>query len=324
MLALNMFQFLKYPVYGSMAITARLIGMSILLNLPARAQELSRTITVQHLQRNFLYHLPEKRLATHPLPLVFVLHGGGSEARRMPRFTGMDSIADREKFIVVYPQGYHRHWNDGRKDINESVDDIAFFQAMINYFEEHDRIDPRRIYATGISNGGFMVQRLACEMSTQLAAVASVAATMSEDLAVRCKPAQPISVLFMNGTSDPIVPYQGGEVHIGRSKRGAVLSTQQAVEKWLTTDGCADEPIQDTLADRNPFDHTRVYRTRYMNCRQGTAVELYTIAGGGHTWPGGPQYLPARIVGWASRDINASEIIWQFFAAHPQNHTASD
>jgi len=295
-----------------------LAGMSMLLSPSAGAQELSTTIEVQHLQRSFLYHLPENHPATQALPLVFVLHGGGSEARRMPRFTGMDTIADREKFIAVYPQGYHRHWNDGRAHINENVDDIAFFQAMIAYFKDHYHIDPHRIYATGISNGGFMVQRMACELSSQFAAVASVAATMNEALAASCKPSQPVSILFMNGTDDPIVPYQGGQVHIGRTERGAVVSTQASVEKWVTADGCTGLPVQDTLPDRDPFDHTRVYRTRYSGCRQGTVVELYTIAGGGHTWPGGPQYLPVRMVGRASRDMNASEIIWRFFADHPR------
>jgi polyhydroxybutyrate depolymerase len=193
------------------------------------------------------------------------------------------------------------------------VDDVGFLSALIDKLSRDYRIDPKRVYSTGISNGGFMSQRLACDLADKIAAIAVVAATMGRDLAGRCKPSRPVSVLLIQGTEDPLVPYEGGRVQVPGG--GAIISAPEAVKKWVGLDGCNGQPKRDSLPD-SANDETRTRRESYGGCREGTAVVFLAVEGGGHTWPGGPQYLPVRRIGRASRDFNASELIWEFFAAH--------
>jgi polyhydroxybutyrate depolymerase len=275
-------------------------------------------LQVGNLTRTYLFYVPAIYRKTQSVPLVFVLHGGGGQGANMPRFSGMSALAERENFIVVYPDGINRQWNDGRENVPTNADDVAFFAALIERFAADYNIDRRRIHAVGISNGGFMAQRLACELADKFAATASIAATMSENLAAQCKPAREVSVLLMHGTEDPLVPYNGGYVRIGRSERGKILSAADAARFWATRNGCALAPVRETLPDADPNDGTRVRRDLYEKCKAGTSVAFYTIEGGGHTWAGSVQYLPVRFIGRTSRDINASEIVWQFFKQHPQ------
>jgi len=268
-----------------------------------------------------LYVVPSNVTGAEPVPVLFVLHGGGGDAESAERLTrsGFHDLADEHGFLVVYPEGVDNHWNDGRSlddtASQENIDDIGFFAALINHLDEKYTIDRARVYATGISNGGFMSYRLACDLSDQIAGIAAVTANLSDELAANCHPTRPVSILIINGTDDPLVLFGGGDVKILRQVRGTVLSTTDTVAFWREQNGCTQSPVIERLPDRDPDDHTRVRYEASSGCASGHAVDVYVVEGGGHTWPGGAQYLHRWFIGRTSRDIDANTIIWSFFEA---------
>lgn len=293
------------------------LGLAGIANAQA-ADDASRSLRVDGLERSYLLHLPPgDTRAPHPLLLVF--HGGGSHARSMPRFTHLDAIADRAGLIVVYPQGVDKHWNDGRASIKHKLDDVGFVRTLLDTLEREHAVDRARIYAAGISNGAIFAERLACDLSGRLAGIAAVAGTLAQDYQPSCHPQQPVSVLQFDGTADPIVPYAGGAVvdFGGRGEGGTVLSVDASTAFWARLDGCTKASADEALPSPARLDPTRVVRRQWQPCRGGSAVVRYKVVGGGHTWPGGPQYLPKFIVGRASRQLDASEVMVSFFLAHP-------
>lgn len=301
---------------------ALILLLTALQIVPARAEGASvdQAIDVGGLRRTFVLHVPSPLPANAAVPLVLVLHGGGGAGRQIERATRFSDLADRYGFIAVYPDGIDNSWNDGRGDPKigaqrENIDDVAFISALITSLAQRYRIDSKRVYATGISNGGFMSQLLAARLSSRIVAIAPVAAGLGPAVAASLRPEQPVSVLMINGTADPLVPFAGGPV---ARNRGATIGTLEIVQKWVTVNRCAAEPATTYLPDIAPSDRTRVKVTAYSGCSQRTEVILYTIEGGGHTWPGGSQYLPRVLIGPVSRDLNASEVIWTFFASHPR------
>jgi polyhydroxybutyrate depolymerase len=288
--------------------------------------EYDYTASIEHdgIERNFIIHISQSYQFTTPAPLVFVLHGGGSSAEVMPAFTGFSAIADREGFIVVYPDGIEKHWNDGRdskvyKTYIENTDDTGFISSLIDALSIELNIDIKRIFVTGISNGGMMSHRLACELSDRLAAIAPVAASMPVNMAEVWSPSRAVSVLIINGTDDPLVPWEGGDIRPGEMSLGNVLSVDDTVEFWTKNNGCQVQPDITRLSERNHEDGTAVWVETYSGFSAGTEVVLYGIDGGGHTWPGGYQYADESLIGKTSREFDASEIIWQFFEEHPMN-----
>lgn len=282
---------------------------------PARGATTPQSIEHGGLTRTYLVHLPAGYDGKTALPLVLVLHGGGGDGAGTARLTGFSDVADREGFIVAYPDGVDRNWRDGREVVGQpEVDDVGFLSALVEHLGRTYAVDPRRIYATGISNGALMSYTLACERAALFAAVGPVAGSMPEPLGPRCRPARPISIVQIHGTEDRFVPWDGGFVIGGR--RGRVLSVPDTIALWAGLDGCPTAPRTVQEPDRDRGDGTRVRRTGWGPCRDGTEVALYTVEGGGHTWPGGLQYLPVWIVGRTSRDLVASAAIWAFFAAH--------
>ncbi len=161
-----------------------------------------------------------------------------------------------------------------------------------------------------------MAYRLACDLSGEIAAIAPVAGSIPEPLLASCWPSRPVSVVAINGVDDPLVPWQGGPVHIGRWERGNVLSVAETIAFWVDHDRCSLRPVITYAPDSDPLDGTRVRREAYEDCQGGAEVVLYAVEGGGHTWPGGRQYLPEPIVGRTSRDADANQLIWAFFMAH--------
>ncbi len=266
--------------------------------------------------RTYIVHLPPKLTPDHPVPLLIALHGAGGQGRSMAGLTGFNAIADREGFIVAYPDGLNRGWNDGRParlmDKNpENIDDVGFISALIDKLSGSLPVDTRRVYVTGMSNGGFMSNRLGCELAGKITAIAPVASEYARTMASGCSPARPLPVLLINGDADPLVPYQGGTFS------GVVYTpVSELVKMWTNLDGCSLTPATTRLPDVNPNDGTRVRQDTYGNCRNQVEVSLYTVEGGGHTWPGGIQYLPEATIGKTNRDINASEIIWTFFSRY--------
>lgn len=279
------------------------------------AEYSTETIPVGDTTRTYLIHRLPSYKKSKRLPLVLVFHGGNTPAERMITYTGMNAIADREGFIVVYPRGTNNFWNDGRERAPK-VDDVGFIRTLIAQLEKSLNVDPRRIYAAGLSNGGMMAQRLACELSGKLAAIASLAASMPENIASQCRPSSSISVLMIHGTEDPLVPYRGGPLSPASNIGGKVWPVADTIRYWAKHDKCSDKPNFDYLADKDQNDSTLTKREKYVACSNTTDVVLLTVEGGGHTWPGANQYLPERLIGRTSRDFDGSEVIWNFFKQH--------
>ncbi len=273
--------------------------------------EQPRHLHVAGADRSYLLYVPASYRPSHPASLVLVFHGAGARPRGMARHTGFTALAEREGFIVVYPAGIDRRWNDGR-GYGVPHDDVGFVRVLLDTLVKQLSIDPRKIYATGISNGAMFSYRLACELPGVFAAIAPVAGAMPDTLVSSCAHGSPVSLAAFQGTADPLVPYDGGGV---ARRRGRVLSAARSAELWAGYAGCTGAPAVESEPDRAPSDGMRVRRTSYANCREGREVELYTIEGGGHTWPGGP--ASGRRVGRVTRDIDATTTIWSFFSRHP-------
>jgi polyhydroxybutyrate depolymerase len=249
--------------------------------------------------------------------------------------TRFNALADREGFVVVYPEGRGRLWNDGAvvggtildrlaqrpaatgasQRLPRNVDDVGFLRALAARLPAHGVVPDRgRIFAAGMSNGGFMAMRLACEAADLFAGIAAVAATMSSVNGPACRPARRVAVLTVNGTADKIVPYEGGRLTFGQWKGAPIWSSDRALRFWGLANGCRGAYETVDLPDRFPADGTDAIRVRATSCA-GAAVEHYRIVAGGHTWPGmaGPDEWPG--LGRVSREIDASATIWRFFAA---------
>lgn len=270
------------------------------------AKDAALRLTVDGLERTATLYVPDR--PADKMPLLIVLHGHGGRGRGMRALSrsGFDRLANRDGFVVAYPDGIDRSWNDGRI-VNSGPDDVAFVRALIDRIATDHRIDPQRVYVTGMSNGGFMSLRLAWDLPDRIAAAAAVTAAMPKDVHPTDGP--PTSVLIMNGTADPLVPYGGGQV---ARNRGAILSTKDSIDYWVARDRCNPTPTITSLPDRSPSDGTSVRTERYVGGTKGTEVLLVTIENGGHTWPGGWQYLPVRAIGKTSQDIDACDMIWDF------------
>lgn len=281
------------------------------------AGDVDSAIQVGGLRRVYHLHVPPSYDGTEPTPLVLVFHGRMESGKGMAKMTGFNTVSDQEGFIVVYPEAVDRHWNDGRGATlleRQQVDDVRCVSVLIAHLTQTLNIDQNRIYATGISNGAMFVQRLACELSEQLAAIGPVAGTMATNIATQCAPKQPVSVVESHGTTDVLVPWDGGEIPI---VGGKVLSVPETIARWVQLNGCPSSPHVTDEPDRDPSDGTRVRREAYGPCRTGSEVALYVVEGGGHSWPGGPgSHLP--FMHHVSRDIRTTEVVWDFFKKHPK------
>lgn len=266
--------------------------------------------------RTYEVHLPPAYDGQTPLPLVLVLHGRLGDGRGMRRISHFDQAADRHGFLVVFPDGYQKSWADGGSPgpaERTGVDDVAFISALLDRLEKDFRIDLSRIYVTGLSNGGYMSGRLACDLAGRFAAAAPVAALVTEQVAAACRPSRPIPILYILGTDDPLVPYTGGATR--PFARRTVLSATETLAMWRKLDACEPAPVADNLP-RAPGETTHTVRSIWTPCRASSEVVLLTVHGGGHAWPGGEQYLPESVIGHTTRDFDASELIWQFFSRH--------
>ncbi len=272
------------------------------------------------------WHLvvPTASRERHPLPVVLALHGGGGTGARMHQLTGLDATAEKYGFFLVYPEGVDKGWNDGRADVHsaahrEEVADVDFVRAILDDLKATYLVDETRVFATGMSNGAMMSSRLACELSDRIVAVALVAGTTPRSIQPTCAPKRPVSVMIVHGTADPIVPYEGGEVRLrGLASRGMVISAEATAAEWARHDGCEPGAAERAIPDTNTKDGSTIHVQTWGRCAEGTAVELWKIQGGGHTWPGGWQYLSDELIGTTNRDIDAREEIWKFFASHPR------
>ena len=272
-------------------------------------------ITFDGVARNFIVYLPSGYNNSGKMPLIFAIHGGSGTPEGMINIANFKTIADRDKVVLVYPEGVQKNWNDGRPTVPNQlgINDVGFFNQMCDYMINNYSVDGKKIYATGISNGGFMSTRLGCELSNRIAAIAVNAATIeAKIIAPNCNPGRPVPALYIHGTTDPLVPFLGGQITAGGTAGGTILSHFQVIEKWVALNGCNSTPTITDLPDISN-DGTSIKQRVYSGGTNGSEVVSYVIMNGGHTWPQGYQYLNEAIIGKTSQDMNACEVIWTFF-----------
>ncbi|MEN9826521.1 MAG: hypothetical protein RI953_2266 [Pseudomonadota bacterium] len=272
----------------------------------------ARQLTHQHKTRDYLLYTPTKYNSTTELPLVIGFHGGRTSNVIFARTTLFHRLADEQGFLVAYPNGIEGNWNDGRGTANPDVDDVGFVTSLIENIKAVRNVDARRVYVTGISNGGFMVQRLACESTHLIAAFSSVAGSMGTALKPKCDPSRPAAMMLIHSPEDKFVPWAGGEMKRGAG--GNILSVPELVEFWKQKNSCTAFK-EEVVPDNGRQDGTRVFVNRHDRCKDSSEVLFYKVEGGGHTWPGG-EAQPAWLVGPTSTKINATKEIWSFFKAH--------
>ena len=296
----------------------------------------TKNITVDGISRRYAIYIPQD-LGVSPVPLVFELHGGGVYIEDMTGESGHKTpyklwmeLADNEKFIVVYPEGlngaYNKPtWNDCRGDcnVNSDADDVHFIAELINIIEAKYPVDQNRIYVSGTSNGGFMAQRLGIELNDKIAAIASVAAALPA--VSDCNPpTNPISILFMNGTDDNHMPYNGGTIgDPPNPNHGTVLSTVETIDYWTNFNQTDTVPVIYTFPDLDTNDGGIVQKYTYTNGSNQTEVVLYKINGGGHSAPSiREQYssIFEQYFNKQNHDIEMTTEVWNFFKTKTLNH----
>ena len=257
--------------------------------------DIQRTLTIDGMERTYSIHIPAGLTGQQSAPLVFVFHGYQENGAQIRRYTGFDALADANGFIVVYPDGSGSSgslsWNASGccgYALQNDIDDPAFVRAIIADVETLANVDAKRIYATGFSNGALLSYRLACEISDTFAAVAPVGGVL---MYVPCKPQEPVSVMHVHGAKDAVVPLEGG---------GSAIQFPPVAESlaaWTKLDGCNGEK---QVEKDGVLEHTT-----FGECKPGISVQLYVVDGTSHSWPS-PYVAPI------------SQIIWEFFAAHPK------
>ena len=288
---------------------------------PAQGTPGDYSYTLEHggITRYYDVHIPSAYDGTKPMPAVIYLHGGGGNIQSAYK-DGMDKESDKLGFILVSPAGTGilktkiLTWNAGYWSgggccgyaLNHNIDDVGFISAMIDDLETKFAVDNKRIYATGISNGGMMSYRLGCELPEKIAAIAP-----DEPPAVPngCAPKKPISVIHVQGTADPCTPYNGGEGGgcLPGAEKLITQSAKEMVDTWKTFNHCTGNP-------KTTYQKGETNCISF-SCDAGTEVTLCTVQGGGHTWPSGNQYLPADKVGPVSYDISFDQM-WTLLQAH--------
>jgi polyhydroxybutyrate depolymerase len=251
--------------------------------------------------RTAMVHIPPGYDPARLTPLVLNFHGYGGSPVQEEGLTLMDAESDAAGFVLVYPQGTGTlpSWNAGAccgTAAQSNVDDVGFVGSLLDKLEAQLCVDSRRVFATGMSNGGFMSHRLGCELADRIAAIAPVAGVMGIPT---CNPSRPVPVMEFHGTSDPIVPYDG-------NASISYPSVATTISGWVQRDGCQGT----ATTTYSKGDATCV---TYDPCAGGAEVTLCTIAGGGHTWPGG---TPFPLLGATSMDISATDAMWTFFQKH--------
>jgi polyhydroxybutyrate depolymerase len=242
--------------------------------------------------RSVLVHVPAKYDSAVATPLVLNMHGFTSNPTQQITFSGMNPVADAEGFVVAYPTGTNSSWNAGTccgLAASNDVDDVGFLREVVAELSTRLCVDPARVYATGMSNGGYMSHRLGCEASDLFAAVAPVAGAMG---IATCEPGRAMPVVAYNGTEDNLVSYEDG---------------REAMLQWVATNACDGEPSDVTM-------HGGSRCERWTGCRDDVEVELCTLEGMGHCWPGGSELLCLDFVGPYSDEIDANSHMWSFLS----------
>ena len=298
---------------GSLLIACWLGGMPGAMAAPLDPGNHLRQLEVGGLKRSYVIHVPADFRADKPAPVVLALHGAAMNAPMMAGFCGMNEKADKEGFVVVYPNGTGTGpflvWNAGGfpgRMVPNRPDDVAFIDKVLDDLATVVKVDSHRVYACGMSNGAMMCYRLAAELSGRIAAVAPVAGTIAID---ESKPTRPVPVLHFHGTADQLVPFAPGKAVKGMH----LMSVAESIETWVKLDGCDATPKSETLTKDGAA--MKVTRQTYGGGKHGAEVVLVRIDGGGHTWPGRVPLI--GLIGKSTTDISANDLIWEFFLKHP-------
>lgn len=277
---------------------------AVTLLLPRLTGPASSTVTVEGRERT--YHVDAPRASATsggPRPLVLVFHGFGQTWRAARALTGFDDLAEREGVFVVYPEGTWWSWNDGddtKPATRAGVDEEPFVRAILDRVEAERPIDPDRVYAVGFSNGGFLLVRLACRLSDRVTAIGVVGAGVYPEWDPACEGDRPVPAIFVRGGEDPMLAPLEERFDRSPARSGPL---------WAEASGCA---TTGEVARIPAGDGAAATVTRYRDCPSGGEVSDVVVHGAGHTWPGGPQYLPAALVGPTSPAPDATRLIWDF------------
>lgn len=291
----------------------------LLLNAQYRTE--NESLQFEGIDRSFEIFIPENYSPDKKYPVVFILHGGGGTAKGLIKNTRarFNQLANRDGFFAVYPDGFEKSWNDGARDTfgvarKRNINDVGYILKVLDMLNSKLSVDRRNVFACGISNGGFMAQRLAFEHPEVFKGIGIVAANLSLDQSEKPKPKSGVSALFIHGTHDPLVPFNGGPVTVFRQKRGEVLSATETIETWKKINGSTTQIETFTFPDINKKDGCTATKTSWKNpANPQLKTVSIVIENGGHTWPGAGQYLPVRLVGPTNRDFNGCDEIWNFF-----------
>ena len=277
---------------------------------PDTEGNISAKVTSNNIVRDFEIHLPNNLSDLQGSPVVFNFHGLTSTAAFHKAYTQMDLTSDKNGFIVVYPQGlkaqtffagFVTQWDT---QYGTNTKDVLFVSDMISALYEKYEINLKRVYATGFSNGGFMSFRLACELSYQIAAVAPIAANIPRNQQNACSQEYSVPIMMIHGTKDPQVPVNGNSFF---------ESTLGSIEFFTKKYECDSFPIVTDLENMSTTDNSTVELLEYQNCRAESNLKYYRIMEGGHTWPGVPTLLSGPSFGSTNQDIDANQLIWDFF-----------
>ena len=274
------------------------------------AQEtINASIIHDGIQRDYILYIPEVYDGSTTVPLVLNFHGYGSNAAQQMFYGDFRDIADTEGFLLVHPEGTtfigDQFWNVGFPGLSSNIDDVGFTEALIDELATLYAIDLDRVYATGMSNGGFMSFLLACQLSEKIAAVASVTGSMTQDTFDDCNAQHPTPVLQIHGTDDGVVLYNGNNLSI---------PIADVISYWVDHNNCESTPTTTTLPDIDPSDGSTIEHSVYEDGDNGITTEHMKVIGGGHTWPGS-----VINTGGTNQDIDASMEIWLFFSRYDIN-----
>ncbi|MBS7807872.1 PHB depolymerase family esterase [Variovorax sp. PCZ-1] len=285
-----------------------------------KSGDFTKTISVAGVSRRFLLHVPTSYNSAQPMSAVLLFHGGQGSAASIGRITsssgsGFSGFASQKNFIAIYPDSVNGTWDDGRATITNKTNDVAFTAAILDALVLEYNIDAKRIYAAGISNGGMLTQRLACELPGRFAAVASVVANLPSDIQASCNPSPALPIAIFSGDADPLMPYAGGSV--AGVFGGNVLFTTATVAFWAAKNSVSLSSTI-TLPDTDLTDGSTTDLLSYTGTGRGE-VAFYRSKGGGHAWPGGTQYTFVSVIGKVVKDFSANEAMWAFFSRHAKH-----
>lgn len=279
------------------------------------------TILSKGIVRSFRFHQPNQESAKDKPSVIIILHGGGGSGQSMIHLTRFSDYTSDMNYISVYPDGYQNRWNDGRElgfseADKRNVDDISFLIDLKKYFIQNYNADPNRFYVVGLSNGGFMATRLACETKGEFAGFASIVGGLGTHVRDRCKNLEPVPILLINGAQDGIVPYLGGHVRISHKNQtidgGSILSYEASLAHFSSLENC-QKSVTSHLPDLKKKNQNSIEHKVFTNCKENGRVEGYTIHNGGHVWPYGFYYKSESDYGRVTSDMDATLTVLDFF-----------